>query len=486
MKRDIKAIPLSDIKLDLENVRFGQDVANNQREAMSLMMSSKKDARKIEKLAEHISEYGLDPTELQLVYKDSDNSYVVIEGNRRLTALRLLINPGLCPIENLIPNFNKYHKRMDLSSIDIIECGVVKDRNEGLVWIDIKHTGENGGIGRVQWDGNIRDEFRARGGEESIGRQLRNLIKKSNLFDSDTVEAVNNINVTSLTRLFSSLPAQNLFELKVVNKKLLPSMEMKFIVPSVEYALLLFWRDKLNVDDIYKNTDRENFLKRIPEEHLPENVKKLEVKNKTNPFDSNNKEKNSSTKKNDHDTETSKDVTDNNPNGSKAADVDVPPRRRAKPDSASRRYLIDYTLSIKQKRINIIYTELRRKLVVEDVTNAVAVLFRVFLELSCDYYIKLHNQDIKRSDNNNILDISTGKITLSLKILSVVKHLADNKHLSKGSAKALNKRANASDSLGSIDHFNEFVHSTASSPLPREINLIANDYRPLLESIWAE
>ncbi len=65
MKRNIKSIPLNLIKLDQENVRFGNDIAQNQREAIDLIMADPEDAKKLLRLAEHIAENGLDPTELQ-------------------------------------------------------------------------------------------------------------------------------------------------------------------------------------------------------------------------------------------------------------------------------------------------------------------------------------------------------------------------------------------------------------------------------------
>lgn len=80
MKRDIRSINFNLIKLDQENVRFGGDIAQNQREAIELMLADPEDAKKILKLAEHIALYGLDPTELQLVTPDHEGNYIVLEG----------------------------------------------------------------------------------------------------------------------------------------------------------------------------------------------------------------------------------------------------------------------------------------------------------------------------------------------------------------------------------------------------------------------
>nr|WP_275938439.1 hypothetical protein [Pectobacterium brasiliense] len=46
MKRDIRSINFNLIKLDQENVRFGGDIAQNQREAIELMLADPEDAKK--------------------------------------------------------------------------------------------------------------------------------------------------------------------------------------------------------------------------------------------------------------------------------------------------------------------------------------------------------------------------------------------------------------------------------------------------------
>ncbi|MFD2016916.1 ParB N-terminal domain-containing protein [Vibrio olivae] len=112
MERNIQRIPLNSIKLDQQNVRFGGDVAQSQREAIELMMADVEDIKKLVKLSEHIAQNGLDPTELQLVYPESEDSYVVIEGNRRLTALKMLQNPLLCPVEKYVRSFRDAQERL--------------------------------------------------------------------------------------------------------------------------------------------------------------------------------------------------------------------------------------------------------------------------------------------------------------------------------------------------------------------------------------
>lgn len=498
MKRNIQSLPLDLITLDQENVRFGGDVAQNQREAIELIMADPDDAKKLLKLAEHIAEHGLDPTELQLVTPDNNGGYIVLEGNRRLAALKLLQKPDLCPDEKLVKDFFKAYEKTNGRLPLEIDCSVVSSRTEGDIWVELKHTGQNGGVGRVGWDSNIRDERRARQtGIESIGRQVRNIAQNNpEIFSPDTIRDIFNIPVTTLTRLFSSKPAQETFQLKIVNKQLKPQVGLTAIAPSVEFAINLFTNEDYNVNDIRNSDDRQRFIHHIPAELHPLFIQKTaKVNSRALQFEP---------KKNVNDTTHSSDTPETidalealeaiealealEPVQSNTMKPDTSmvseKKTRANPASHARKYLLPWSLSISNTRINAIYRELRSLIEVDKCPNAVAITFRVFIEVTCDDYTSKHKKlgtPLFRFDNGKALSEDD---KLSTKLRSVVKHLEETGKLGKQEARAINNRANSKEIIGSIDHFNQFVHSSASAPLPSELKSIADEYRPMFESIW--
>ncbi|WP_202808238.1 hypothetical protein, partial [Pseudomonas aeruginosa] len=160
---------------------------------------------------------------------------------------------------------------------------------------------------------------------------------------------------------------------------------------------------------------------------------------------------------------------------------------RAKPSSRARKFLLPWSLNIANNRINEIYRDLRKTLVVESCPNATAVTFRVFIEISCDDFTiqqQKQNTPVLRNDNNRPLKTGADD-KLSTKVQSVAKHLEAQEKITKAECKTIIKRASSFDSVGSIDHFNLFIHSSASAPIPSELKDIADEYRPLLEAIWA-
>src|ERR1700677_74834 len=95
------SIPPSDLLIDEENPRLMQP-NSGQREALRGIATDQQ--RKLVVLARDILEFGLSPAELPIVMPrgDAHNRLVVLEGNRRIVALKALENPE--PLVGAIDN----------------------------------------------------------------------------------------------------------------------------------------------------------------------------------------------------------------------------------------------------------------------------------------------------------------------------------------------------------------------------------------------
>ncbi|MDC9604018.1 hypothetical protein [Xenorhabdus griffiniae] len=452
------------------------------------MLADPEDAKKILKLAEHITLYGLDPTELQLVTPDDEGNYIVLEGNRRLTALKLLQRPDLCTQEKYYKDFLTAHNEIAGRFPNEIECSVVATREDGDVWIELKHTGQNGGAGRVPWDSDIRDERRARQtGVESIGRQIREIVRNNpQIFNEIVISDIDQIPVTTLTRLFASKRAQDAFAVFIKDRQIQFKYKLAISAPSIEFAIRMFRHEGYNVNDVRSDGDRKIFLNHIPPELSPDHLYQESLKSTISPDGSSSgsesKEKQSTSGGNNSGPENN--GTTGSGSRKQKTDGGNDHKTKAKGSSKSRKYLIPWPLNISNSRINEIYRELRSLLEVERVPNATAITFRVFLEVSCDDYKKrmAHTDSrVYRHDNNKPL---TEDDKLAIKIVSVAKHLESAGLITKPESKAISRRAAGTQTVGSVDHLNQFVHSTASSPLPSELKDVAEEYLPMLRAIW--
>ncbi|AQX19625.1 hypothetical protein [Bartonella sp. WD16.2] len=136
-------VSLKKLKLDPENPRIS--VPSNEKDAINSLC----DTEQITELAKDIAENGISPCEKFIVLQDREK-YIVLEGNRRLIALKFIDNPNLAP-ERFFKKISKYsaNRKVRISSV---ECMIVSNRKEANHWIEIKHLGQNKGKGVKQWN----------------------------------------------------------------------------------------------------------------------------------------------------------------------------------------------------------------------------------------------------------------------------------------------------------------------------------------------
>lgn len=89
-------------------------------------------------LARNIAEQGYFPTET-LVATEEDDQMVVLEGNRRLTALKCIISPAFAP-EDFEKRFHLLQARADLPSLRSIRVSIAPSREVAVPIIIARHT----------------------------------------------------------------------------------------------------------------------------------------------------------------------------------------------------------------------------------------------------------------------------------------------------------------------------------------------------------
>lgn len=143
-----KRIALGDLNVDLGNFRIGD--FDSSRDAYKAMIEEQKES--LVNLAEDILQNGLSPAELLIVGPDVDHEgqYVVFEGNRRITALKLLQAPALSAGTASHADFVRLSKQFSQSPIKAVDCLVVPDKDSALLWIERKHA-HLGGRGIDSW-----------------------------------------------------------------------------------------------------------------------------------------------------------------------------------------------------------------------------------------------------------------------------------------------------------------------------------------------
>ena len=126
-------LPVASLHFDRNNPRFPSKVAQGPLE--DLMQRFVRDERLME-IIESIGNHGFFPGEPLLVVPDGDDDYRVVEGNRRLAALKLLVREleppiGRTSIEEAVEAANFRPKK--------VPCLVFDDENEILRYLGFRH-----------------------------------------------------------------------------------------------------------------------------------------------------------------------------------------------------------------------------------------------------------------------------------------------------------------------------------------------------------
>jgi len=136
---------------------------DGQREAIQALIETER--QKLVVLANDIGERGLSPMDRLLVTKNGRN-YTVVEGNRRLAAVRLLNNPALAE-GSVIEAAIKRVAGGATAIPDDADCAVLDSREDAEHWMRLRHDGEARGAGVVRWNSLATNRFSHKPGTQA-------------------------------------------------------------------------------------------------------------------------------------------------------------------------------------------------------------------------------------------------------------------------------------------------------------------------------
>lgn len=129
----IKEIPFIELELDLENPRFGLADASDEPEALRLLAMR----ANLRELWDSINQRTFERYEPLVAYFDANKSkYVVVEGNRRLAAVKSLLEPSLLEGTRITPPELTKDAYESIQTLPVI---VVAQREDADDYIGFKH-----------------------------------------------------------------------------------------------------------------------------------------------------------------------------------------------------------------------------------------------------------------------------------------------------------------------------------------------------------
>jgi hypothetical protein len=441
----------SNLRLDTENPRIAEGV-DNQVDAIQAMLRA--EGQKTLALAQSIAKEGLSPIERLLVLPipDDPKKFIVVEGNRRITALKILGEPSLAE-----PVFSAAQMRslrqaaaafQEASGAYAVPCAVVGSRDEANVWIERRHRGDQGGLGIVRWGATESARFdERRTGRQSPELQVLDFVAEHGTLDEAVRDGLHDLPITNLKRLLRDAKVRKALGITIEDgqvKRLFPQDDVLRGLSRIIRDLAL---DKIKVADIYSAPDRSAYVGGFRRSERPDPKKKL-------------------------------------PSAQVLAAGETPQaesgrRARGARTPRARQVLIPSSCSceVRGAKLKNIFVELRR-LTLEDFANAVSVLFRVFVELSVDELLSrerlMQNEQQRRNSK------------LRHKVTAAVVHLKEKGRLTADQATAAARVVNDQIIAGSIQTLHDYVHSRHHAASPTDLRTAWDNLEPLMEAIWPQ
>lgn len=440
----IRQESVAGLLLDEANPRFAEN-ATSQADAINKLIDD--NAAKLMRLGEDIvSEGAVNPSELPMVLEHG-GELIVIEGNRRLAALKLLRSPGLSRNDAVRAKFEELARSG--TGPDSLWIVPVQAREAAKHWIDLRHTGENDGAGVVQWAAWQANSFRRRRGTQADrATMFCDAVARDHQGDAELQELVARVRqskLTTLGRLISDPDVRRDIGFDFEDD----SVQFLYASDDMRDAILRVFRDLAGetvVTDIFTKKDRAAYIKERSSD-LPSRAQRLPTPREPG---------------------SNKSSIGNSTLQSKST-ASTPSRGATnKPDR------IIYK-GLKLRSFGPRVTDLLRQSQHVDIDTSpavCAVMLRVILELVVVESIARLN--LKPNDNN-----------LKGKVRACMLHLDPECNSPAKRDKALEPawiRSQEPDGFA-VQGMHSFVHNPANHPMPSEVRALSHTFLPVLQRL---
>ncbi len=222
---EVKRVSVSSLLLDTYNprIRHGQD----QKDCISRIL---RDRDNFLSLLKDIAANGLSIEHI-VVSKNDNGKWVVRDGNRRVTALKLLNRPSLAlpdtALVSLITRIRDAHAADIPSKISCMACD---DEETISSFLKRKHTGANAGIGQKSWSAVLIALFNLHAGITDQNRRAAQLLLWA---EENGMQIDDEFPITTLTRGLSSETLQ-LIGFNIENDEIAPVVSTQKAYAMVE------------------------------------------------------------------------------------------------------------------------------------------------------------------------------------------------------------------------------------------------------------
>jgi hypothetical protein len=441
-------LKIEDLVLDHDNPRITH--AEGQQEALQKIIKDQK--TKLVKLAQSICEKGLNPMDRFLVLRvhQKPERFIALEGNRRTAVFKLLTNPAVMsglemppPMKTTLERLAETFKK---SKVEPIAGYEMPARQDGDYWLELRHKGELGGMGIVDWTSAQSQRFRTR----SPAIQALDMVTERGGISADLREKIaDKFPISTLQRFVEDKEVRRALGLDVKKGKLVTALPGKEAVKPLRRIVSDLATKKKQVGSLMKTQQMLDYVSGFDKSSAPDLSKATgEVR-----------------------------AVDEIPIVEFGRPPKIATRRRR--DPSDRREVVPKgcPIKVKDNRIAEIYKELRT-LRLDDAPNAIAVLLRVFLEMSVDHFLENNGGSLTAIDNGR----KRWK-KLDRKLKEVIDMLV-SMGVPETKLASIKRSVDVKSSPMNVELFHLYVHERFTTPSPAELKAAWNNAQALFEKIW--
>lgn len=444
----VVSVSVESLLFDLENPRFPD--LTDQRSALHAFCGPRH-AKKTVVLAESIAEMGLNPSELLIVIRaEAGKKFIVVEGNRRLAALKLLTNPARIKDSPLSAPFKARLKKAAEMYVELPTakpiCRVIPTRETANYWISLKHTGENDGIGVVAWDGEEKARFRG----ASPTLKLLDYVRDNSVLSEEAQEGLSKFPVTNLERLLGDPSVRGAIGIEISGNDVYLTHKAADVLKALTKIVEDIASSGITVTDIKLKSHRSDYVKSIrsylPKDGpLPEPLSLEEVEASPHTAKGKAAKKQEAVKR-------------------------VPPRRE-RASVIPKKLVIEIALP----KVNEVYVELQR-LNVKDFPTAASALLRIFIDTTTLEYVNKFNLDVPTNNS--------GQKELRPRIEKAITDFASRAGEPEVSKAAKNAVLQPHGPIY-IEQLHMLLHGRHEHPSPDNLRLGWDAIQPWMQGMWS-
>lgn len=203
----------------------------------------------------------------------SDDLFIVFDGNRRVTCIKLILEPNRAPTQDLQQFFRSLHDSWQGNFPTTLTCQVETDRDVIDAILHRRHTGTQKGIGQIGRDDRAKLNFAERTGRDTkvnVPAEVKAFLEEEARLPQDPIPW------STLRRLLSSEDFRNRVGISAAGNEFRLTHEREAVADALERITSDLAAQRITLGHLLNNEGKRAYLNELEEEGiLPTEAERL-------------------------------------------------------------------------------------------------------------------------------------------------------------------------------------------------------------------